>query len=69
MTIKNAVKLIGRCAVYNVHAWGRSKAPTMRIKVKIADVRQSFNRTEAYVIPLAGSGYAWVDIRSLTLAK
>ena len=60
MTAKEAAKLIGTTALYDVS--------TMRVQVKIVDIRTAYGRTDYRIEPVAGVGGMWVS-SNLTFEK
>ena len=59
MTLKDAIAQIGTTREYAV-------SPTMRVTVKVRDIKTAYGMLKAYVVPVAGSGGQWIDLAGLS---
>lgn len=65
MTLKQLTKLVDREALWNPGA--RASQATVRVRVVIRAIRQTCGRPECLIVPVAGSGQAWVRRETLQL--
>jgi Na+-transporting NADH:ubiquinone oxidoreductase subunit NqrC len=57
MTTGETMHAIGKTVVYP-HG-------TLRIEVNVLDIKTTWGQVRALIVPIAGTGTVWVDIKSL----